>query len=498
MGHLYQSILETIGNTPAVRINNLGPPGVNIYVKIESFNPMGSVKDRLALGVIEDAERSGTLKPGQTIVEATSGNTGIGLAMVCAQKGYPLVIVMAENFSIERRRMIRFLGAKVILTPASDMGTGMIAKVNELVAAHGWWQPGQFDNPANAEMHERTTAVEILDDFAEIGLDYWVTGFGTSGTLAGVSRVLKKSSPDTRIMVCEPDNSQILGSGIPQQRNADGTYQTHPGFRPHLMQGWTPNFIPRFAEETAAANLIDEMIPINGNFAIQCTMDLAQKEGIFVGTSSGATFAGALQVAETAPAGSNILCMLPDTGERYLSTPLFESIAEDMNAEEISISRSTPGYRFDVSEVTEDEPAETEPEVAVELDPAAVAEVESILQENQDQVLMFALEWCEFCWSVRKMLAACDIPYVTVDLDSVAFQENDRGGNILSVLNQQNDWPTIPQIYVGGEFVGGATDLFDVGKAGELQPRLKARNIPYNETINRDPYSFLPTWLHPR
>jgi len=498
MGHLYQSILETIGNTPAVRINNLGPPGVNIYVKIESFNPMGSVKDRLALGVIEDAERSGALKPGQTIVEATSGNTGIGLAMVCAQKGYPLVIVMAENFSIERRRMIRFLGAKVILTPASDMGTGMIAKVNELVEAHGWWQPSQFDNPANAEMHERTTAVEILDDFAEIGLDYWVTGFGTSGTLAGVSRVLKQNSPDTRIMVCEPDNSQILGSGIPQERNADGTYQTHPSFRPHLMQGWTPNFIPRFAEETAAANLIDEMIPINGNFAIQCTMDLAQKEGIFVGTSSGATFAGALQVAETAPAGSNILCMLPDTGERYLSTPLFESIAEDMSAEEIAISRSTPGYRFDVSEATEDEPAETEPEVAVELDPAAVAEVKSILQENQDQVLMFALEWCEFCWSVRKMLAACDIPYVTVDLDSVAFQENERGGKILAVLNQQNDWPTIPQIYVGGEFIGGATDLFDVGKAGELQPKLKARNIPYNETINRDPYSFLPTWLHPR
>jgi cysteine synthase A len=498
MGHLHQSILETIGNTPVVRINNLGPQNVNIYVKIESFNPMGSVKDRLALGVIEDAERSGALKPGQTIVEATSGNTGIGLAMVCAQKGYPLVIVMAENFSLERRRMIRFLGAKVILTPASEMGTGMIAKVNELVEAHGWWQPSQFDNPANAEMHERTTAVEILDDFAEIGLDYWVTGFGTSGTLGGVSRVLKKNSPATRIMVCEPDNSQILASGIPQQRNPDGTYQTHPSFRPHLMQGWTPNFIPRFAEEAVAANMIDEMIPINGNFAIQCTMDLAQKEGIFVGTSSGATFAGALQVAETAPAGSNILCMLPDTGERYLSTPLFESIVEDMNVEEIAISHSTPGYRFDVSEASEDEPVETEPEVAVALDPAAVAEVESILRENQDQVLMFSLEWCEFCWSVRKMLAACDIPYVTVDLDSVAFQDNDRGGKILAVLNQQNDWPTIPQIYVGGEFVGGATDLFDVGKAGELQPKLAARNIPYNETINRDPYSFLPTWLHPR
>ena len=498
MGHLYQNILDTIGNTPTVKINNLGPENRNIYVKIESFNPMGSVKDRLALGVIEDAERSGALKPGQTIVEATSGNTGIGLAMVCAQKGYPLVIVMAENFSIERRRMIRFLGARVVLTPAADMGTGMIAKVNELVEEHGWWQPSQFDNPANAEMHERTTAVEILDDFSEAGLDYWVTGFGTSGTLAGVSRVLRKKSPDTKIMVCEPDNSQILGSGISQQRNPDGSYQTHPNFRPHLMQGWSPNFIPRFAEEALEAKNIDAMIPINGNHAIQCTMDLAQKEGIFVGTSSGATFAGALQVAETAPEGSNILCMLPDTGERYLSTPLFENIAEDMNEAEIEISRSTPGYRFDISDAPAEEADEPEPVAQVELDPAALAEVESILEQNRDQVLMFSLEWCEFCWSVRKMLTACDIPYVTVDLDSVAFQDNDRGGKILAVLNQKNDWPTIPQIYVGGEFVGGATDLFDVGKAGELQPKLAARNIPYNETINRDPYSFLPTWLHPR
>lgn len=496
MGHLYQNILDTIGNTPTVKINNLGPENVNLYVKIESFNPMDSVKDRLALGVIEDAERRGVLKPGQTIVEATSGNTGIGLAMVCAQKGYPLVIVMAENFSIERRRMIRFLGAKVILTPASDMGTGMIAKVNELVETHGWWQPSQFDNPANAEMHERTTAVEILDDFAEVGLDYWVTGFGTSGTLGGVSRALRQQSPDTKIMVCEPDNSQILGSGISQQRNSDGTYQTHPNFRPHLMQGWSPNFIPRFAEEAMEAKNIDELIPINGNFAIQCTMDLAQKEGIFVGTSSGATFAGALQVAETAAEGSNILCMLPDTGERYLSTPLFDTIAEDMTDEEIEISRSTPGYRFDVSTTPVNEPAE--PEAPGEMDPAALAEVTSILEQNQEQVLMFSLEWCEFCWSVRKMLAACDIPHVTVDLDSVAFQENDRGGKILAVLNQQNDWPTIPQIYVGGEFVGGATDLFDIGKAGELQPKLAAHNIPYNETINRDPYSFLPAWLHPR
>ena len=498
MGRLYSSILDTIGNTPVVKINNIGPEHVNLYVKIESFNPMGSVKDRLALGVIEDAERSGELEPGQTIVEATSGNTGIGLAMVCAQKGYPLVIVMAENFSIERRRMIRFLGAKVILTPASDMGTGMIAKVNELVAAHGWWQPKQFDNPANAAMHERTTAVEILDDFAEVGLDYWVTGFGTSGTLAGVSRALKQKSPETQVVVCEPDNSQILGSGVPQQHNPDGTYQTHPGFRPHLMQGWSPNFIPRFAEETVAKGLVDQMMPINGNFAMQCSMDLAQKEGIFVGTSSGATFAGALQIAETAPAGSNILCMLPDTGERYLSTALFDSIGEDMNDEEIEVSCSTPGYRFDVSPESEEVTSDVEPEAPAELDAAAMTEIDEILAANQDQVLMFSLEWCEFCWSVRKMLSACEIPHVTVDLDSVAFQENDRGGKMLEVLNQRNSWPTIPQIYVGGEFVGGATDLFDVGKAGELQSKLNARNIPFNETINKDPYSFLPAWLHPR
>ena len=499
MGHLYQSILETVGNTPTVRINNIGPDHVNLYVKMEAFNPMASVKDRLALGVIEDAERRGELKPGQTVVEATSGNTGIGLAMVCAQKGYPLVCVMAENFSIERRRILRFLGARVVLTPASEMGTGMIAKVDELVKTHGWWCSRQFDNPANAEMHERTTAVEILDDFSEVGLDYWVTGFGTSGTLAGVSRVLKRKSPDTRIVVCEPDNSQILASGIEQKRNADGTNQTHPAFRPHLMQGWSPNFIPLFAEETSKSNYIDEIMPINGNFAMQCAMDLAQKEGIFVGTSSGATFAGALQVAENAPEGTNILCMLPDTGERYLSTPLFENVPEDMNEEEMEISCSTPGYRFDINpepEESDDQAPQESP--AIDLDPAAEAEVDAILAAHQDQVVMFSLEWCEFCWSARKMLAACEIPYDTVDLDSVEFQENNRGGKILDVLNARNNWPTIPQIYVGGEFVGGATDLFDVGKSGELKPKLDARKIHYNEVINRDPYTFLPAWLHPR
>ena len=501
MGKRYRNILETIGNTPVVRINNLAPEHVNLYVKIESFNPMGSVKDRLALGVIEDAEQRGELKPGQTIVEATSGNTGIGLAMVCAQKGYPLVVVMAENFSVERRRLMRFLGARVVLTPASEMGSGMVAKARELAETHGWWQSRQFENPANADIHARTTAEEILADFADIGLDYWVTGFGTGGTLNGVSRVLKVKSPATRIMVCEPDNSQLLSSGIAQPRNGDGSHQTHPNFRPHLMQGWTPNFVPGLVEPVTAANNIDGFLAINGSTAMRCAMDLAQKEGIFVGTSSGATFAGALQVAEEAPAGSNILCMLPDTGERYLSTPLFDSILEDMNAAEMEISRSTSGYRFDNSAAEpedKEEPAATIAASAVELDPAAQAEIDKTLADNRGRAVMFSLEWCEFCWSVRKMMDTCGIPYTTVDLDSVAYQENDRGSKILEVLSARNDWPTIPQIYLGDEFVGGATDLFDVGKAGKLEAKLDAQNIPYNEHIKRDPYSFLPAWLHPR
>ena len=499
MSNRYDSILDTIGNTPAVRINNLGPKHVNIYVKVESFNPMGSVKDRLALGVIEDAEARGELKPGQTIIEGTSGNTGIGLAMVCAQKGYPLVVIMAENFSLERRRMMRFLGAKVVLTPSAEMGSGMVKKVDELAAAHGWWRSRQFENPANADIHARTTAVEILADFDDISLDYWVSGFGTGGTINGVSRVLKEKSPQTKVIVCEPDNSQTLGSGIPQPRNADGSHSaSHPNFRPHLMQGWSPDFIPTLAEQVTDANRVDDFLAIDGNFALQCSKDLAQKEGIFVGTSSGATFAGALKLAETAPEGSNILCMLPDTGERYLSTPLFDDISTDMNDEEIAISCSTPACRFDISEPEVDEPEIAAATVAVDLDPAAVDEVDTVLKQNTNQVVMFSLEWCEFCWSVRKMMSACDIPYVTVDLDSVAYQENDRGGKILEVLKERNDWPTTPQIYVGGKFVGGATDLFDVGKAGDLEALLDSSKIPYNDTIKRDPYSFLPDWLHPR
>ena len=347
MAKRYSNILETVGNTPVVRINKLAPAGVNLFVKNEAFNPLGSVKGRLALGVIEAAEKSGALKPGQTVVEATSGNTGIGLAMVCAAKGYPLVLIMAEPFSVERRRLMRFLGAKVVITPAAERAVGMINKMEELAAAHGWFMTRQFENEANPDYHSRTTAREIIDAFAGERLDYWVTGYGTGGTLKGVARVLEKERPETKIIVCEPEDAQLLGSGIEQSRRPDGTpAAAHPSFKPHPMQGWTPDFIPKLTGDAVDMRLIDRILPIANADAIRCSKELATKEGIFVGITSGATFAGALKVAGEAEKGSNILCMLPDTGERYLSTPLFADIPADMNEEELAISRSTPGSQL--------------------------------------------------------------------------------------------------------------------------------------------------------
>jgi len=343
----YSSILDTIGNTPVVRINRLAPPGVTMYVKMEAFNPLGSVKDRLAIGVIEAAEKSGALKPGQTVLEATSGNTGIGLAMVCAAKGYPLVLIMAEPFSVERRKLMRFLGSKVVITPAADRAVGMITKMEELAAAHGWFMTRQFENEANPEYHSRTTAREIVEDFAGQRLDYWVTGYGTGGTLKGVARVLRKERPDTKIIVCEPEDAPLLGSGIEQARKPDGTPAApHPSFKPHPMQGWTPDFIPKITGDAVAAKLMDRLIAIAGPEAIRCSKELAAKEGVFVGITSGATFAGALRVAKEAAQGSTILAMLPDTGERYLSTPLFADVPADMNEDELGIARSTPSAQF--------------------------------------------------------------------------------------------------------------------------------------------------------
>ena len=343
----FQDILGTIGNTPVVRINRLAPPGVNLYAKIEAFNPLGSVKDRLALGVIEAAEQSGQLKPGQTVIEATSGNTGIGLAMVCAAKGYPLVVTMAEQFSVERRKLMRFLGAKVVLTPAAGAPSAMVTKAVELADTHGWFLTRQFENEANADIHSRTTAREIIADFKGEKLDYWVTGYGTGGTLKGVSRVLAKEMPDTKIIVCEPEDAPLLGSGIEQERNPDGSAASpHPAFKPHPMQGWTPDFIPKLTADAVEMKVIDRIITIPGAEAIRYAGELARKEGIFVGITAGATFAGALRVCADAPKGANILCMLPDTGERYLSTPLFANVPADMTPEELDISRSTPSAQL--------------------------------------------------------------------------------------------------------------------------------------------------------
>lgn len=311
---LFQNILQTIGRTPVVKINRLAPAGIEMYVKCEFFNPLGSVKDRLALAVIEDGECSGKLKPGMTVVEATSGNTGIALAMVCASKGYPFVAVMTETFSVERRKIMRALGAKVILTPAAAKGTGMVLKAEELAKKHGWFLTQQFENLANPAFHRNTTGPEILSDFVGQRLDYWVSGYGTGGTLTGAGQMLRLARPDLKVIVTEPEGAALL-SGKP--------------WSPHKIQGWTPDFVAANVDRT----VFDEIVTVNDEESIQIAKDLASKEGIFCGISSGATFAAALRVAYKAPKGSVILAMLPDTGERYMSTPLFAGINEGTDPE---------------------------------------------------------------------------------------------------------------------------------------------------------------------
>jgi cysteine synthase A len=346
-GRVYESILDTVGDTPCVRVNHLAPGHVRLYVKAEFFNPASSVKDRLALNIIEAAEREGKLKPGQTVVEATSGNTGIGLAMVCAAKGYPLVVTMADSFSIERRKLMRFFGAKVVLTPRAAKGMGMYEKAEELANANGWFLARQFETAANSDIHEQTTAREIIADFAGKRLDYFVSGYGTGGTVTGVARVLRKERPDTKIVLSEPANAQLLGSGKPQERRGDhAPAASHTSFEPHPIQGWTPDFIPWVLQEALDKKFYDELIPIPGAESIQWSRKLAQREGILTGVSGGATFGVAMQVAARAPEGSVILCVLPDTGERYLSSPLFEGIPEDMTPEEVALSKSTPNFQM--------------------------------------------------------------------------------------------------------------------------------------------------------
>ena len=305
----YDSILETIGNTPIVRLNQLAPTGVDMHVKVESFNPMASVKDRLAYAIITDARASGALKPGQTVVEATSGNTGIALAMVCAALGHPFVATMVETFSVERRKIMRALGAKVILTPAAEKGSGMVKRAEQLAEQHGWFLSRQFDNPANPAYHRNTTAPEILRDFAGERLDYFVTGWGTGGTLTGAGEVIKAARPETQIIAVEPEEASLLGGG---------------DWSPHKIQGWTPDFIPSVLNR----DIVDELLTVSGDESIAAAHKLAQKEGIFVGISAGATLAAGLRVAQKAQQGSVVLVMLPDTGERYLSTPLCADLEE--------------------------------------------------------------------------------------------------------------------------------------------------------------------------
>jgi cysteine synthase A len=493
------SVLDTIGRTPVVRINRLAPAGIELYAKLEAFNPLGSVKDRLALGIIEAAEKSGALKPGQTVIEATSGNTGIGLAMVCAQKGYPLVIVMAESFSVERRKLMRFLGAKVILTPAAAKGTGMVAKARELAERHGWFLCRQFENEANPDIHARTTAQEILADFEGRRLDYWVTGAGTGGTLRGVARVLKSRRPEARVVLCEPDNAPVVGSGIVQAYNADGSAaESHPMFRPHLMQGWTPDFIPKLANDALRAAHVDEVIGVNGNDALRLARALATQEGILAGISGGATLAGAIELGKRIPRGSVVLCMIPDTGERYLSTALFEAVSETMSDEEVEIAASTEGYRIDAPLAPASRSATAPPIVLPEPTPEATEFVERTICDREQPVVMFALEWCEFCWALRKFFRASGIAYRSVDLDSVPFQHGNLGGEVRKDLHRRLGTPTIPQVFVGGVPIGGCTDTLEQFRSGELQARLSGCGVAFDAAAAGDPARFLPKWVHPR
>jgi cysteine synthase A len=393
---------------------------------------------------------------------------------------------------------MRFLGAKVVLTPRAEKGFGMYWKAVELAEANGWFLAHQFETEANALIHENTTAREILADFEGTRLDYYVSGYGTGGTVTGVGRILRRERPETKIILSEPSNAQLVGSGHPQERAADGSPTAgHPSFEPHPIQGWTPDFIPLVLQEAIDNDYFDELIPVSGPAGIEWSRKLAQREGIFTGISGGATFAVAMQIAERAEAGSTILCMLPDTGERYLSTPLFADVPVEMTDEELELSRSTPNYRFDApppSPAPQAAPVEPAPSAS----PRATEFVDQVITDRAQPVVLFALEWCEFCWSVRKMFAKYGIDYRSVDLDSVAYQADDWGGDIRNALRARTEMQTIPQIFIGGEFIGGATEVFDAWRAGRVQQLLEEHEVAFDRSASDDPYSFLPGWLHPR
>jgi len=485
---VHHSILDAIGKTPAVRLQRMAPPGIELFVKLEAANPMGSVKDRLALGIIEAAEKSGELKPGQTVVEATSGNTGLGLALVCAAKGYPLVVVMAENFSLERRKMLRFLGAKVVLSPGWAKGSGMLAVARKLAEDNGWYLCRQFDNEAGADIHSTTTAAEIIEDFGPNGLAAWVTGSGTGSTLKGVARVLRAQSPATRVVVVEPENAAIIGSGIAQEVDANGDpAKSHPAFHSHPMQGWTPDFISKLARDAVAEGMVDETLGVSGKEAIDCAIELARTEGLFCGITGGATVAAAIKAALVLTPGSKVLAMLPDTGERYLSTPLFADISVDMGAEEQALLDSA----MPAISATPVSDAAAAPVVA---DDNARKFVADAIGKNPGKVVLFAMSWCEFCWSVRKLLIALDVPFVSIDVDTSEFRAANDVPKIRAALNEVAGAPTLPQVYAGGVHLGGCMDVLGAADSGELQELLAGKGIPCSGA-KVDPYGFLPNWV---
>mmetsp|Transcript_21126 Transcript_21126/g.41265 ORF Transcript_21126/g.41265 Transcript_21126/m.41265 type:complete len:531 (-) Transcript_21126:82-1674(-) len=480
---LHQSILTTIGKTPIIKLQRMAPSGVEVFVKVEALNPMGSVKDRLAYGIIEYAERNGHISKGQTVVEASSGNTGIGLAMVCAAKGYPFVCVMSESFSIERRKLMRFLGAKVVLTNPAHKASGMVIKAKELAETHGWFLPCQFENDANAWIHSKTTGPEILQAMQGKKLDYFFTSFGTGGTLKGVAQVLRTESPDTKIHVCEPSNAPLLFSGIKTEYQKDGSFkEPHPCWRPHLLQGWSPDFIPKLVDDAVQSKFIDEIVHIGGDKSMATSKALAVQEGILTGTSGGGCLACALEFASTAPKGTTVLAMLPDTGERYLSTPLFADIPADMTAEEKELAASTQ---------SEAPPSITLPEMT----PAAEAFVDKSNSENK--VMVWSLEYCEFCWTLFSFFKAIKVPYTVVNIDSFEYAKDNMGNRYRAALSKKTGCVTFPQCFIDGEFFGGAADACLKWKKGELQPILEKAGLKIDDFggYAGDPFEFLPKWM---
>lgn len=489
---IYDSINETIGRTPIIRLKNMSPKeGVDVFVKLESENPGGSVKDRLALGVIEWAEKHGQLKSGQTVVEASSGNTGIGLAMVCASKGYPLVCVMSEAFSIERRKLMRFLGARVILTNPAHKATGMIIKAKELADKHDWFWPNQFENEANAWIHRETTGPEIVNAFRDAGktLDHFVCAYGTGGTVLGVGSYLKEHSPQTTVHVCEPDNAPMLYSGIPTIYPEDGTPSSsfdvaHPVWRPHLFQGWAADFIPKLLDEATKAKAYQNVLHSSGIEAMETCKELARKEGIFSGTSGGGVLAAALKLAKDSVDGTSILAIIPDTGERYLSTPLFGDIPADMTEEEKQIAASTPSLP---------PPAPGLPDVL----PEATEFVKKEITERK--VLCFMLEYCEFCWTLTGLLDALGVEYHRIDIDSFEFAKDNMGNKYRSALQETTGCKTFPQFFIDGKFIGGAVDACMLWKKNELQKIFEEAGVKGgNDNFNNyegDAFEFLPKWM---